>query len=241
LEYEAGVQLFPGIVKRWSGPVATNNDVFYIFQGGWGGGDHSDWLKVANRSDSDFHNCTVVVTLTSASGEVVRNVHFIKEWPQQTYFTAFYDLGIKINDEYIEKSTFKDVALVVVDVYSDEATLLNLSTPFTRDQMTVRLVNDNLKAISQYRPFSKGLIFDQQRSVIIGWKWDRMAYLPKGQVVVTLKNNEHVQRIKKEFDQWPAGKSFKLSFENVDWEPVEWSAEFNFDGTSARFTFNWTR
>lgn len=54
-----------------------------------------DFVTLANAGDRVLHNCTVLVELRGAAGDVAQNVHFVPTWEPGTKRFARYGIGVE--------------------------------------------------------------------------------------------------------------------------------------------------
>jgi len=86
-------RLLPQIARKYSPPTtATSDRIAVDFDEAWGPVGPHDWLILTN-SGPELTDCTILVELTCASGQVRKNVHFADYWAADTPMYARYEMG----------------------------------------------------------------------------------------------------------------------------------------------------
>ena len=117
---DAAQQLLPKIAEKYSATFCDSTDRIAVdFDESWGWFGPHDWCSFGNRGTA-LRDCTVVVQLTGARGDVRKNVHFIKEWPANSWLYARYAPGQEILGSQTGRMTVNEVKQVDVTVYSPE-------------------------------------------------------------------------------------------------------------------------
>ena len=252
----ASTLLLPMVAKKLSGP---NGDapLNAAITESWGFSS-PDLLQLVNVGEKTLHNCTVVITLHGKFGETRRNVHFVNSWPSQKNLYAFYDSGETMFNQTVNRTTVKLIQNVEIALYCDEVTADSMNYVYAgteKDKDIGRFLDQYFKPKSRYRPFAKGIIFDDQRAV--RFSFDGLAYLPKGTLTVSVKSSPTKEEydflqgklvarsITKtqtlEFSQWKTSDTKWVEFKDIDWDPTEWDAQFKFDDTPVTRSYHWVR
>ena len=232
--------MLPMIARKLAGTSGTAPISIKIHEA-WGFAE-PDHLVLVNNGDRDFHNCTVVVTLTGKYGETRRNIHFTKVWPSQQSLYAAYSSGVALLDQSVNRTTVTLIQDVEVVLYCDEVTSEPLTYKYgglEKDNDINQCLDTNFKPHSGYQPYKKGIIFDDQR--VVSFNFDGVQYLPKGTVTVCVKNGDNTATKDLDFSSWRAGDTKCVYFPDIAWDPTEWDAQFKFNGTSITRSYHWVR
>lgn len=237
---DASTLMLTTIAKKIAGPVGVA-PISLELHGEWGG-NYCDKLLFINNGKLTLHNCTMVVTLIGINGESKKDVRFVKQWSSQQTFLAYYDPGETIDNETVNRKTVSSITNVQVALYCDELTTESITYTYGKDERD-KIVNYYLDKYfepqSGYQPFVKGIIFDDPRRVY--FDFNGLQLLPKGVLTVTLKKGNVTAVQTLAFDDWKAGDTKCMYFRNINWDPTEWVAHFQFDDTAATCDVRWTR
>jgi hypothetical protein len=237
---KAAALMLPRIAKKLSGPAIQSKHPLRVDIDETWGFAGPDWLTVVNASGRTLNNCTVVVRLFGKDGEERDNVHFVETWPSGKTLYAAYDVGTRVLETTVDRQTVTLIQEVRTSLYCDELTATAIPYRYAgqeRDKDITRYLNQMLKPKSSYQPFSKGLIWDTQRSVVVSF--DGLQFLPKGTVTVTAKNGSDSAIQRQTFDFWKGGDNRWIQFNEITWNPSEWTVAFSFDNTSATNLYHW--
>lgn len=239
---EAAVLLLPRIAKKLAGPVAQGSNPIVVDINEVWGFQGPDQLALVNRSGRTLHHCTVVVVLIGQAGDLKKNVHFVELWPEGRPLYAQYQPGQRVLDEVAFRQTVNLIQRAEISIFCDELACEDIVYRYAgeeKDKDISSFLDKHFKPVSEYRPFAKGFLWDDQRAVKVAFSG--LNYLPRGTMVVTIRNGAENSTRKVNFDPWAAGKLQVVEFLNITWEASEWTIRFEFDGTEVYRSYRWTR
>ncbi len=109
------------VAPSFAGPPCARHALAIDLDESWHGlTTPYDVLNLRNIFGRDLHDCVVSVTLTGASGDKARNVHFIPDWPSGTVKSARYGIGVSVGGQQLAQQTVYSVQSVAVSVWSPE-------------------------------------------------------------------------------------------------------------------------
>jgi hypothetical protein len=239
---EAATIMLARIGKRLAGPVVKEGDPVSVDIAETWGFSGPDRLTLINTSGRTLHNCTVVVLLAGKTGEVKQNVHFVETWPDRRPLYARYDPGQRILDQTAFRHTVSYIQSAEVALFCDEFAREGISYTYAgkeRDRHIREYLAKAFNPRSAYRGFSKGVIWDDNRAVHVGF--DGLQFIPPGTLTVTLLNGELSAAKRQSFSLWKAGATMLVEFKDITWDPTKWTIRFEFNDTSATRSCGWTR
>ncbi len=231
---DAAHLLLPKVAERYSASVADAPGRIRVdFDESWYGWGPYDWCCLYNEG-AELEDCTVIVDMKGAAGDVRRNVHYVQKWPSKSWMYARYDPGTDLNGRRVGRMTVVGVNTVNVTVlspgFSTQVAYLYQGAEKDKDiaerckKMTIRW---------RYQPFDKGIIFsDTQRGV----KLTLADYpvLGKCRVDVTFKRGNESKGWYWDIDSWQQDeeKTFSTPQGGLSWDPGEMEVVLSFPGTS---------
>lgn len=78
-----------------------------------------DILRLQNSSGSDLSDVLLEVSLTGASGETRRNVHFVRTWPAGEWRYARYGMGSELAGERLGQQTVLGIQAIRVGLWCE--------------------------------------------------------------------------------------------------------------------------
>ncbi len=215
--------LLTRVAKKYAGPtVAAGTAVLVDIDELWNG--EPDRIMIANNSGRELHDVTVVVELTGKGGETRENVHFIPSWYPNQKMHGKYDAGIVIGDQRILRQTVTGIERAIVHVYARELSQERIQYEYVgvnRDE-DIRRHLDRLTMYAKYCPYAPGVVFTDQRALIVSFTG--IARLPKGtlSVVVEEPSRRLTESRQFSFDSWTEGEQARIEFPNIAWDPAKW-------------------
>ncbi len=236
---DAAHQLLPKVAEKYSAPLSESNGRIAVdFDESWGSWGPHDWLSICNRG-STLQDCTIVVQLTGAgpSGrEVRKNVHFVKNWPGNTWMHARYEPGQDFLGRKAGRMTVYNVQQADVTVHSPQfATAINFVYQGTVKDKKIAEKCKNLKVSGRYRPFESRLLWDRQRGAYL--TLDGISFVGKCGVDVTFRRGLQSKSWHREFDTWKKGeeKSFDTQKGELTFDPDNIDVVISFPGTKYKY------
>jgi len=245
---QANDLLMPRVAARFSGPPAEENRAWLrigIFEPRYRFG-RTDGVRLTNGSHKTLNNCTVIVRLTGQTGEVAENVHFLESWKPDTDVTGLYSAGDELAGiRNVGRQTVKGIQSVTASVFSDEMHITGVTQIYTQEarrENALLEINGGFKPKSSYRPYTKGLVFDDQRAVFVSY--EGLDRLPK--VTLTVKCFQDGAQM---FDarsitveNWRPNdpKTFVFPSQAVS-EADRWDISFRFEDIDHTQTRTWNR
>lgn len=250
---DAAQTLLPKVAERYAAPVSTNAGRFRVdLDESWGPFGPHDWLCLYNNGP-ELEDCTVLVELTGANGDVRKNVHFLRKWSGNTWMYARYAPGHDVLGRKVGRMTVNSVNTVDVTIFSPQySTKVHYVYQGAENDKDVaeRCKDATLKW--RYQPFEKGILSNTNRGVVL--TLDKIAVVPKCRVDVTFRGPEVASGIgfsgsasptyayQKgwywEFDYWKQGETKTFSHPELAFDPDTIEVVMSFPGTNHRI--NWT-
>ncbi len=230
---DAAQQLLPKVAEKYSAPLGDNNDRIVVdFDESWGWRKPNDWLLISNTGAA-LQDCTLVVQLTGEQGQVRKNVHFIKNWPSNTWMYARYQPGQEILGRRVFNMSVRNVQRIDVTVYSPQfATAIDYVYQGAMKDKKIAEKYKDLKLSGRYRPFEAGRIFgDTERGAY--FTLDGVPFIGKCGVDVTFRNGSQRKGWHWEFDGWKKGeeKTFDTQKSQLMFDPTYIDVAISFPGT----------
>jgi hypothetical protein len=135
-----------------------------------------------------------------------------------------YDAGIVIGDQRILRQTVTGIERAIVHVYARELSQERIQYEYVgvnRDE-DIRRHLDRLTMYAKYCPYAPGVVFTDQRALIVSFTG--IARLPKGtlSVVVEEPSRRLTESRQFSFDSWTEGEQARIEFPNIAWDPAKW-------------------
>lgn len=231
---DAAHQMLVTIAKSYSANFTYPPEKLYIdFDEAWGGtsGPH-DWFQIYNRG-SALRDCTIEVKLTGTNGETRKNVHFVRDWPADSWLYGRYQTGISALDKTIGSMTVNGVKTVEVTVYSP-----NFSTAviYTHDDnekaRDIAEYCQGLKFNGRYQPYvTRRFLPDTKRGV--EFTLEGVDFIPKCDVTVHFRSGLKSVSEDWQFGYWKKGeKKIFRPKDKLEFDPQMISMEIAFPGTT---------
>ena len=114
--------MLPMISKKYAAaPSSASGRIVVDIDESWGGFGPNDWLYI-NNNGPDLEDCTIQVQLTGSTGEVRKNVHFVRHWPANTRMYARYEPGLEILGRQVGKTTVPQIQKADISIWSPQFT-----------------------------------------------------------------------------------------------------------------------
>jgi hypothetical protein len=229
---DAAHQMLPKVSEKYSATFSDSTNLIVVdFDESWGWFGPHDWFCIYNKGAA-LEDCTLLVQLTGASGEVRKNVHFVKEWPANSWMYGRYDGGNEVLERQVGRATVLNVQKVEVTIFSPQfATLIEYVYQGTEKDRDIAERCKDLKFTGRYQPFVSGILWDTQRGA--EFTLDGVAFIPKCRVDVTFRNGSQSKAWYWEHDYWKKGekKSFSTSKGDLTFDPSHIDMAISFPGT----------
>jgi hypothetical protein len=230
---DAAQQLLPKIAEKYSATFCDSTERIAIdFQESWGSFGPHDWCSFLNRGAA-LQDCTLVVQLTGASGEVRTNVHFLKDWPANSRMYSRYSPGEEILGRTVGCTSVHNVKQLDVTIYSPQfATLIKYVYEGPEKDKHIATLCKDLKFTGRYQPFVGGTFWDTERGAY--FTLDGVAIIPKCQVVVTFRHGSQSKGWRWDFDYWGKGdeKQFEPPKGELTFDPDNIDLTVSFSGAN---------
>ena len=126
-----------------------------------------DCCKLYN-SGPTRKNCTIIVELTGAQGQVQKNVHFLREWKADTWVYCPYSSGMNLNGKIRGCKTVLLVKKVKVTVHdAEQTTTQDYQYDEAKKAEDVKAHCDLLRFTCKYRPYDPGILITDERGVVV--------------------------------------------------------------------------
>jgi hypothetical protein len=230
---DAARLLLPKVAMKYAAPVSkAPGRIVADFDESWGAWGPYDWLFLSNTG-AELEDCTVVVELTGANGDVHKNVHYLRNWQGGGWVCARYDPGRQFLGRPVGRMTVSNVQTVDVAVYSPR-----FSTKLHYDYQGPEKDNDFAKRCKgmtlrwRYQPFEQGVLWNTDRGVLL--TLDGIPFVPKCRVDVTFKKGGTSKAWYWEFDFWTKGEQKTFASRELTFDPEEIEVVMSFPGTNYR-------
>ncbi len=235
-------RLLPQIARKYSPATTETSDRIAVdFDEAWGPVGPHDWLILTN-SGADLTDCTILVELTGASGQVRQNVHFAEYWAADTPMYARYEMGgLFFEGKHIGSTTVLDVKSITVTVWSPEESF-RIEYMYQGEEKD-RDIAQHLKGLSMkgsFRPLDEGWLWNTYPAAV--FTMDGVQSLPACQVTVTFNRGRgkllglfaQSRSWDWELDGWRRGQrqTFQPPRGELTFVPDEIVLEVTFPGTS---------
>lgn len=230
---DAALQFLPKVAEKYSATLSDSTGRIIVdFNESWGDSGANDWLVLQNRGET-LEDCTILVQLTGASGEVRKNVHFLKTWPTDTSMWGRYQGGQKILGRNVEKTTVTNVLELDITIYSPQfATQIYYEYKGEEKDKDVAYRCKDLSFHGTYQPYESGILWDTQRGA--QFTLNGVSFLPKCRVDVTFRKGDQSKGWYWNHDSWMKGetKYFSSPKGGLSFEPDKIDLEVSFPHTN---------
>tara|TARA_R110002167_G_scaffold300470_1_gene504801 strand:- start:344 stop:1639 length:1296 start_codon:yes stop_codon:yes gene_type:complete len=233
---DAALQLLPKVAEKYSATFCDSTGrVVVDFNENWGDSGSKDWLVLQNRGET-LKDCTILVQLTGASGEVRKNVHFLKTWPSYIGRWGRYQSGVKVLGRTVERTTVKNVQELDITIYSPQfATQIHYVYQGAEKDKDIAHICKDLSFQGAYQPHESGIIWDTQRGA--QFTMNGVSFLPKCRVDVTFRKANQSKGWFWNLDSWNKGetKSFNTPKGGLSFDPDKVDFEVSFPDTNYKY------
>jgi len=230
---DAAHQLLPKIAEKYSATFCDSTDRIAVdCDESWGWFGPHDWCSFRNCGAA-LEDCTIVVQLTGASGEVRKNVHFVKAWPANTWLYARYSPGQEMLGRKSGRMTVSGIRQVDVTIYSPQfATLIKYVYEGVEKDRHIAAHCKDLTLKGRYQPFVGGMVWDTERGAY--FTLDGVAVIPKCRVDLTFRRGSESKSFFWNFDYWKKGdeKWFGTSKGQLTFDPDSIEITVSFPDTN---------
>lgn len=233
--------LLPDLARKYAAAEDSKGDrVAVQFNESWYGCKPDDWCCFQNRG-ADLDDCTLLVEIKGAAGQVRKNVHYAKHWPAQAWLYARYRPGFLWKDRRVANQSVPDVDSVDVTVLSPRfSTQLHYVYAGAEKDKQVATLCQNMKLTWRYQPFAKAILFsDTQRGVKLTLA--DYPYLGKCKVNVRFRCGAEVKGWQWELDSWKQGeeKTFETPAGQLAEDPDTIEVLLSFPRTNYQPHWTW--
>ena len=230
---DAAQKMLPKIAEKYSATLSDSTGLIYVdFNESWGDSGPDDWLFLKNLGET-LEDCTILVELTGANGEVRKNVHFLKTWPESASMWGRYQNGEKILGRTVDRTTVTYVKEMRVTIYSPQfATRIYYKYKGDEKDKDVAYRCEKLTFQGEYQPYEAGVIWDTQRGA--RFTMNGLSFLPKCRVDVTFRKGDQAKIWYWDYDSWTKGETKKCytPAEGLGFDPDSIDFEVSFPHTN---------
>jgi hypothetical protein len=230
---DAVQMLLPTVATKYAATPSTGTMRFVVdIDESWGGFGPHDWFCI-NNSGPGLEDCTIQVQLTGSTGQVRKNIHFVRHWPANTWMYARYEPGQEILGRQAGRMTVTEIQKADVTVWSPQfTTSLTYTYHGTAKDKDIAERCSKMSFTGRYQPFQKGILWNTQRGCY--FTLDGFPYTPKCRADVTFKNGTQSKGWYWEFDYWKAGdeKYFGTNEGQLTFDPEAIDLTLSFPGSS---------
>lgn len=230
---DAAHMMIPKIAEKYAATPSTGTNRFVVdIDESWGGFGPNDWFCI-NNSGPALEDCTIQVQLTGSTGQVRKNVHFVRHWPANTWMYARYEPGQEILGRQAGKMTVTEIQKADVTVWSPQfTTSLTYTYHGAEKDKDIAERCSKMSFTGRYQPFQKGILWNTQRGCY--FTLDGFPYTPKCRADVTFKKGTQSKGWYWEFDYWKAGdeKYFGTNEGQLTFDPEAIDLTLSFPGSS---------
>jgi hypothetical protein len=211
------------VAEKYAAPFSRNIGKIWVdFHESWGPVGPDDWLCLYNNGP-DLEDCTILVELKGAKGDVRKNVHFLRKWSSDSWQYAIYAPG----------RTVYSVDTVDVTIFSPQySTKIHYVYSGAEKDKDIADYCKDATFKWRYQPFEAGIIWNTDRGVVL--TLDKIAFIPKCRVDVTFKSGRQSKGWYWEFDQWKRGETKTFSHRDLNFDPDTIEVTVSFPGTNHR-------
>tara|TARA_R110001592_G_scaffold165883_2_gene400500 strand:- start:7860 stop:8966 length:1107 start_codon:yes stop_codon:yes gene_type:complete len=206
---DAAQKMLPKIAEKYSATLSDSTGLIIAdFNESWGDSGPDDWIALQNLGET-LEDCTILVELTGANGEVRKNVHFLKTWPESTCMWGRYQGGEKILGKTVDRTTVVYVKEMKVTIYSPQfATRIDYTYKGAEKDKDVAYRCEKLTFQGAYQPYEAGVIWDTQRGA--QFTMNGVEFLPKCRVNLTFRKGDQAKIWYWDYDSWMKGETKTL-------------------------------
>tara|TARA_R110000868_G_scaffold149766_1_gene372462 strand:+ start:186103 stop:187248 length:1146 start_codon:yes stop_codon:yes gene_type:complete len=230
---DAAQKMLPKIAEKYSATLSDSTGLIYVdFNESWGDSGPDDWLFLKNLGET-LEDCTILVELTGANGDVRKNVHFLKTWPESASMWGRYQAGEKILGRTVDKTSVTYVKELKITIYSPQfATRIDYTYKGAEKDKDVAYCCEKLTFQGEYQPYVAGVIWDNQRGA--RFTMNGVSFLPKCRVDVTFRKGDQAKTWYWDYDSWTKGETKKCytPAEGLGFDPDSIDFEVSFPHTN---------
>jgi hypothetical protein len=229
---KAAQLVLPRIAAKYQNPSrAVSSPLKIDFDESWQSFGPDDWLSVANTTGTDLSKCTLLVELHGKKGEVVRNVHYVENWPAGHWLYAKYGGGMNWGGDIVGRDTVTLVQKLHVSVWSNEVKKERIEYIYAGEEKTkdVKRYCEKLWIGASYRPFSGGIVWNDYRGARVQMKG--ISVLRNSRITITFRNGSTEKAFYWDVQQWHNGETKTFETEKLTWDPTSFSIDLSFPET----------
>jgi hypothetical protein len=224
--------MLPSVAQSCAGDAAEGEVLTIDVDESFAGSAAFDAVTLTNTTKRTLRNCTVLVELRGASGDVSQDVHFLKRWEPGGKRYAHYGIGVDAPGGPVGRQTVYGIQQARVSVWSDE--LRSEGQVYTypgpeRDRDIAALLDGKVKVRVAYVPaplFGNGRRFDLTLDGVLS--------LPAHTVTMHFRHDGETMT-----KQWPVGEWSRGQLRHFDtgsgflaWDPESVDLEIGFAGSA---------
>jgi hypothetical protein len=226
---DAAQMMLPTIAKKYAAsPSSAASRIVADIDESWGGFGPHDWLSLYN-SGPTLEDCTIEVVLTGATGQTRTNVHFVRNWPVNTWLYARYEPGQEILGKQAGKMTVTLIQKADITVWSPKFTT-SIAYAYNGAEKDKDIAErcSKLAFTGRYQPFQKGIVWNTQRGCYFTMKG--FPHIPKCRADVTFRKGPQSREWYWELDYWKEGeeKEFGTTDGQLAFDPDAIDLTFSF-------------
>lgn len=227
-----------GIAEKYAAtPSDPDGKMVVDLDAAWGPHGPQDRLKLHNTGTSSLENCTIEVVLLGAGGKSRKNVHFVRDWPANSWLYTRYEPGRQILDRPdVFRTTIPDIQSIRITLLSPKfTTTVNYQYQGEQKDQDIARWCHGLSLVGRYQPFEKGLLWNTERGV--DFTLDGIESIPDFTAHVTFRNGKMSNGLLIYHDGWKKGetKAFNPAKGELTFDPTHIDVELSFGGTSFRY------
>ena len=239
---DAAQILLPKVAEKYAAPMSSNTGRIVVdFDESWGAWGPYDYCCLYNKG-ADLEDCTVLVEMKGAKGDVRKNVHYVQRWASNSWMIARYDPGTKLLGRDVGRMTVYDVSTVEATVLSPKfSTKVNYVYEGAEKDKDVARRCKELTVSWRYQPFKEGVFGgafgNTERGVIMAI--NDVPYVNKCRVDVNFIRGSLNKEYYWSLDSWKQDeeKTFVTSAGNLTYDPEKIEVVISFPGTNHKERF----
>lgn len=230
---DAAQMLLPEIARKYAADETDSDGRIIVnIDEAWGWIGPKDWLSLYNAGPA-LEDCTIQVDLVGGTGQSRKNVHFIRDWPSETWLYTRYEPAAGIpNHPDAGRTTVAAIQSATVSVLSPKlSTRVEYTYSGAEKDKDIQSWCSDLKFIGRYEPFEAGLVWNTERGA--EFTLDGIPFIPECRVDVTFRDRAKSQTWFWDLDNWQKGqrKSFSTPAGELKFDPVHIDMAITFPGT----------